>query len=667
MENNNKEVKTNELNTDVNNPTKVVPIEYTKEELDYRSELITMCSQARDDRESPHPEFDDMTYSQYYDTNKKADMSYITPKKNKVDKRIVTGYTREKDNTLLSALLSYNFQPDITVYDDTEMLVSNLGNHFEDMVKKSREIEQYSIIRPLMYRELIAQGDVFVEEIWQCIYFPDTKNENNWKPGDKIAKASFENAVRPRKLERASIKLHQGKNVYVGSFFQDDYSKQELIFTYELLPREVAQKIYGSWDRWNSVPDEVDNTVIIMDQGQTYYDWNLTRTNKKNVGILKIQLPFRNRYMIMINGVMMLPIEFPLTEISPDGETTIKHQVLEGINGCAYGKGQPAKTKVDQAVHDEFLRLMILREEQAGAPPMGSRGKRVLSPNIYNPGKITNNMKEGDLFPILPNGNALTTADFSMYQLIKTAMDEKTMNATFSGDEGTQQKTATQIVQDKQQQLLKLGLNFDSVKNLEKNLVWARIGNIIKNYARPVEKKANIESETIEELYRQFSMETTLPDGKKGIKIFKFTDKEFPKMRDQMKEEDKLTEDYGKPVQQVYFNAIEFMKYLKYRWIVNIVPTQETTDQMQGEIFKAHVRDAQALFGAESLNYEYAKERYAINIKEDPSRFFIDDGGASIMNMIANNSEMVGSPKGNVGGGGMKGMGSKPSLQPVRQ
>ena len=72
MENNNKEVKTNELNTDVNNPTKVVPIEYTKEELDYRSELITMCSQARDDRESSHPEFDDMTYSQYYDTNKKA-------------------------------------------------------------------------------------------------------------------------------------------------------------------------------------------------------------------------------------------------------------------------------------------------------------------------------------------------------------------------------------------------------------------------------------------------------------------------------------------------------------------------------------------------------------------------------------------------------------------
>lgn len=646
-------------------PKKRVLVQYTPEELKVRAELITLCNLARDDREAPHPEFDDMTYSQYYDTNKRADMSYIPPKKNKVDKRIVTGYTREKDNTLLSALLSYNFQPDITVYDSEEMIFPVLGNHFEDMVKKSREIEQYDLMRPLIYRELISQGDVFVEEIWQCLYFPDTENTNNWKPGDKIASAKFDNKVKPRKMERAAVKLHQGKNVYLGSFFQDDYSKQELVFTYELLPRSVAESIYGSWDRWESVPDEVDNTVIILDQGQTYFDWNLTKTTKDYIGVLKIQQKFKNRYMIMLNGVMMLPVNFPLTEISPDGEYTIKHQVLEGIVGCAYGKGQPSKTKVDQAVHDEFLRLMILREEQAGAPPMGYKGKRVLSPNIYNPGKITNNIKEGDLFPILPNNNALSTADFSMYQLIKTMIDDKTINATFSGDDAGGQKTATQIIQEKQQQLLKLGLNFDAVKNLEKTLVWARIGNLIKNYSRPVGKKANTDDKVIEELYRQFSMETTLADGKKGIKIFKFTDKPFPKVRDQMKEEDTMTEHYGKPTQIVYFNGPEFMKLLKYRWIVNIIPTQDVSDQIEGELFKGHIRDAKELFGPESINYEYAKERFAINIKEDPSRFFLDDGGAGIANMLANNAPVVGQGNnGMAGAGGFKM--APPKLQPVK-
>jgi hypothetical protein len=639
-------------------------VEYTSEELAYRSALITACNIARDDREAPHPEFDDMTYSQYYDTNKRADMSYIPPKKNKVDKRIVTGYTREKDNTLLSALLSYNFQPDITVYDTEEMIFPVLGNHFEDMVKKSREIEQYEIMRPLIYRELISQGDVFVEEIWQCVYFPDTENKNNWKPGDKIASAEFDNKVKPRKMERAAVKLHQGKNVYLGSFFQDDYSKQELVFTYELLPRSVAKAIYGKWDRWDCVPDEVDNTVIIMDQGQTYFDWNLTKTTKDYIGVLKIQQKFSNRFMLMLNGVMMLPINFPLSEISPDGEPTIKHQVLEGIVGCAYGKGQPSKTKVDQAVHDEFLRLMILREEQAGAPPMGYKGKRVLSPNIYNPGKITNNIKEGDLFPILPPSTGLSTADFSMYQLIKTMIDDKTMNATFSGDDQQGQKTATQIVQEKQQQLLKLGLNFDSVKNLEKTLVWARIGNLIKNYSKPVDSKANVENpdnKYIEQVYRQFSMESTLSDGKKGIKVFKFTDKQFPQVREQMKEEDALSDKYGKPTQVVYFNAPDFIQLLKYRWIVNIIPTQDLSDQIEGELFKTNLRDAKELFGPESINYEYAKERFAINIKEDPSRFFLDDGGAGVMGMLQGASGMVGGPNGGTGGGM-----TPQKLQPVK-
>lgn len=375
--------------------------------------------------------------------------------------------------------------------------------------------------------------------------------------------------------------------------------------------------------------------------------------------------------MIMINGVMMLPHNFPLTEISPDGDYTIQHQVLEGIVGCAYGKGQPSKTKVDQAVHDEFLRMMILREEQAGAPPMGFKGKRVLSPNIYSPGKITNNMKEGDLFPILPNNNGLQNADFSMYQLIKTMIDEKTINATFAGqDQPNKDVTLGQIQIEKQQQLLKLGLNFDAVKSLEKKLVWARIGNIIMNYSKPVDRKANVEEKTIDEVYRQFSIETTLANGKTGVKIFEFTDKEFPPLREHQQEEQELGEHYGKDVQKVYFNGPEFIRLLKYRWVVNIVPTQENSDQIERQMFVENFQQAKELFGPESLNYEYGKERFAIHIKEDPTKFFLDDGGAGVMQMLQANSGMVGNPSG--GGGspnvaGASGFNIKPpSLQPVK-
>lgn len=661
-----KDVK--QLNSSDTTPV-VVPVNYTQEEIKVRDELIKACTAARDERERPHAEFDEMTYSQYYDTNKRADLSYIPPKKNRDDKRIVTGITREKDSTLLSSLLAYNFKADITAYDDGEMIFPQLGNNMEDIVTKSRELEQWEKLRPLLYRELIAQGDVFWEDIWECVYTPEYKNEGNWKPGQPIASATFKKSLVPTKFERAAVKLHPGKNVYLSNFNEMDHKKQATVFTYEVIDRDVAESIYGTWDRWESVPYQVDNITIPGTDSSTgtYKDWNLLAVNKNQVGVLKIQQKFANRYMIMLNGVMMLPHNFPLSEISPDGECTIKHNVLEGIVGCAYGKGQPAKTKVDQAVHDEFLKLLIIGEEQSRKPPMGTRSKRVFDSSIFSAGKINNNIKEGDLFSILPPNSGLNNADFSMYNLIKEMIESKSINATFSGEKPQGQVTATQIASERQQQLLKLGLNFDAIKSLEKELCWARIGNLIMHYSKPIDKKANIENQTIENIYAQFSMESTLPDGKKGIKIFKFTDKVLPNVKDQMKEEDELSDYYQKPTQILYFNGPEFIKLLKYRWVINITPTQDTNDQIERELFVNSVETAQRIFGPTSLNYEYLKERYALNSKEDPSKFFLDDGGAGVMANLQ--SQMGVGTSGNGASGGAPVANSNviktPQLKPI--
>lgn len=625
----------------------IIAPDYTTEELEERAELIRAMCLARDNRESPHPEFDDMTYSQYYDSNKRADLAYIPPKKNKQDKRIVTGYTREKDTTLLSALLGYNFQPDITVYNNSELIIAELGNNMEDVVKKTREIEDWNTKRSLVYRELISQGDVFVEEIWEVQRIPDIENKNNWKPGMKIKDAQFEEKPVSRKFERAAVRLHQGKNVYLGDFWLDDYDQQSLVFTYEVMSRERAKSIYGTWDRWENVPYQVDNTVLLDNMGQTYNTWSLIAVQNNQVGVLKIQRPFCNSYQIMLNGVMMLPCDYPLSAISPDGKPTIKHAGLERINGCAYSKGQPAKTKVDQAVHDNFLRLMILREEQAGAPPMGYSGRRVLSSDIYTPGKINNNMKEGQLFPILPQTTGLNQADFSMYQLIKQQIEDKTINATYSGEAPDTKVTLGQLQMEKQQQLIKLGINFDAVKNLERTLVWGRIGNIILNYAKPLDSKvndSNPDNKVLENIYRTFSIETTLSNGQAGIKQFEFTDKPFPTVREQQQEEEQLGDYYGKPVQKVYFNSEAFMNLLKYRWIVNIVATQEDSDDIEREQFVGYVREAKEIFGPDAVNDSYAKEKYAIKIGEDPTKFFVPQEQLDQARMAAGQVDAMGKP-----------------------
>jgi len=618
---------------------------YSEEEKAERSALMHAMCIARDNREMPHPEFDGMSYSEYYDSNKRADLSYIPPKKNAADKRIVTGYTREKDTTLLSTLLGYNFQPDITVYNGSELIIAELGNNMEDVVKKTREIELWNVKRPLVYREMISQGDVFWEEMWECEYIKDFDNSGDWKPGQPIKDAKFEQKLKMRKSEMASIRMCQSKNVYLGNFWEDDFSKQELVFTYEIIPRSRAKAIYGTWDRWDCVPNSVTNVAPIMPDGVVYNSWSVTTVQEGYVGVVKIQQKYANHYQIMLNGVSMLPYNYPLLgTISPDGDYTIKHAGLEGMNGCAYSKGQPAKVKVDQAVHDTFLKLMILREEQAGAPPMGYKGKRVLSKDIYTPGKITNNMREGDLFPILPASTGLNNADFSMYQLIKQQIDDKTINATFSGESPDKQATLGQLQQEKQQQLIKLGINFDAVKNLERTMVWSRIGNVIMNYAKPTGDRVSPDGKKLENIYRTFSVETTLSNGQAGIKQFEFTDKPFPSIRDQQKEEKDMKEYYGKPVEKVYFNGPQFMTLLKYRWVVNIVPTQENSDNIERQEFVQNVREAKEIFGPEAVNDEYAKEKFAIKIGEDPTKFFVPQEQLDQARMMAGQVDSGGSP-----------------------
>jgi len=598
----------------------IKPPVYTEEEAKYRASLITKLCEARDEREKPHTEFDDMPYSLYYETNRKADLSYIPPKKNKDDKRIVTGITRNKDTNLLSTLLSYNFEPNITAYDDEEIIYAELGNHAEDIVKKSRELEQYEIKRQTIYRELISQGNIFVEEIWEDVFKPEFSNTNSWKVGAKIKDAKFEKKLTGKRFSRSAVKKHSGLNVYLGNFHEEIHENQPFIFTYEEIDRSLAENIYGKWDRWENVPKSVENIdPLLVDNMQK--EWSLGKVNENKVGVLKYQNPHTNNYMVMLNGVMVLPINFPLSEISQTGGYTIHNIAFEQIPNCAYGKGQPANTKVDQAVHDEFLKLLILGEEQARTPPMGTRAKKVFSSDIFSPAKITYNIKDGDLFPLLPQATALSNADFSMYQLIKENIESKTINATFSGEAPQRQTTAFQLNQEKQQQLLKLGVSFDSIKNLEKTLVWARIMNEIIHSASPKKVKEGLDGKA-EKIYRKFAVETTLADGRSGIKIFEWTDKSLPDIGSIKKEEDNLSEEYGKPVQKVYFNACRFLELLKYRWVVNIVATQEGNDELNRQMFSEKVAEAKQLF-PNRVNDEYVMERYAIHIKEDPERFFL--------------------------------------------
>lgn len=590
---------------------------YSDEERKHRKALIKRLCQMRDDREAPHPELDDMSYTQYYDSNRKKDLSYIPPKKNKQDVRIVTGTTREKDTTLLSTLLNMDLKPDVAAFDQDDLLISELGDNIADLVEKSRQIEDWEKKRPIIYRELISQGDVFVEELWVDEYRKIPLGDLNWDPvKDGASKMSF--TERLQKIDsKAMSRMISGRKVYLGDLSVEYAQDQDIIAVVNIYPRVRAEGMYGQWERWKYVPKSIDNTILPIETGDTYFDWNMVSNNDDQVVDVRIYDMRANRFMIMLNGVMMLPINYPMSAISPTGAHVIAQGKLEPISGFAYSKSQPAKTKVDQEVLDEVTKLMIEKTRQSFKPPMGNTTKKVFSNNIFLAGTMTNDIKERQLFPLL-DAQGVNAAEFNFYNTIRESINEKTTNDVYGGNDPAGDPTATEIIEQKQQQMLKLGSSVDGVVNLERTMTWNRIQTIIKNWTVAEDKNAEGVQEGV---MKSISVKATLSDGQSGMKMFRMTNDEFPNVRDQEQEEEEMSEKYNSPMRVIYLNPMR-LRNLKAKWFITINPTQKSNDKLSQLLFVQNIQTAQQIFGPESLNYDYLKQRYATLINEDYTKMF---------------------------------------------
>lgn len=599
--------------------------DYSADERTFRSQLIYELCLARDQRDRYHPELDMMTYVEYHESNRKKDLSFIPSKKNKDDVRIVTGTTREKDTTLLNAGLNMNLTPEITAFDDEDMVVNELGVNMSDLVSKSREIEEYSRIRGLIYREMISQGDVFVQELWTEDFRAMPVDDVKWNPNKDDVK-SFDIKRRVQKIfEGAKVRMVNGKKIYLGNIRCPYIEDQQMVAVLNVIPRAEAEAKYRNWERWQNVPYTVDTVTAFYDDGSTYKDWNLVTLNDRDkVAEIMIYWKQKNCFMIMLNGVMMLPIDYPLTAISPTGEIPMSQGKLEPISDFAYSKSQPSSTKIDQEVLDETLKLMIGKARQSYKPPMGTKGKKVYSPNIFMAGKITNEIGDGDLFPLLGNFAAgVTAADFQFYQMIKQNIDEKTTSPNFGGQNDQQDQTATETIEMKNQQMMQLGLFLDGLVNLEKRLVWNRIYTLLTHWTKKQDTSIDNVKQGIFDGYKTLSVGTTLESGQKGTKVFRFTaPHKRPHIRDHEQQEEDMSKMHGQPVRVVYLDP-EMLREIKYKWFIVITPAPKSNDKLSQLMYIQNLEQAMQIFGPESINMDYAKQRYASVIKEDYNKFFV--------------------------------------------
>ncbi len=579
----------------------VSPPELTPEELSERAFDLNKLYAISQVRESPHPQFDGMSYMKYNETNEMADISFIAPKKNKFDTRVTSGITHEKDSSILALVENFKFEPQVSIfYKDKEL--PELSTSATAWLRKTRELDHYDEKRKINYRNLIVQGTAFAQVKHEQIWVPNKVVTNTNGDYTDLDGIKWENMGYRQQFDGVTTNLVDGKKVFMEDFYQNDGRKQVGIYTVEYIPREMIESIWKNSPRWKNVPKKcAPNGTIgaMVTQGSIYSDWFFVTLDFDKVEVIQAIRPFENRYQIYLNGVPMLKAGFPLTEISPSGLSFIAKGDIDPMNMCAYSKGIPAKTKMDQALYDAINRIALIKFEQSAFPPSGNNSGRNLSPDIFMPSKITRNLRKEDI-SILTENVGLQNSDFNYIQMIKEQIDNKSITSLLENgmpQDGTM--TLGQYLDMQKRQLIKLGGIFDGVINWEKQIAHLTLMDCL--YHAPYQK-ANL------------SVKDTFEDGSKGLRVLRFKQNNVGTSADLHDEELQYQKETGQDVRYVDMDPMQLRAMINnpdYYFYYEIVPVDKNNDKVTQAFFVSMITQAANLFGIQSLKVQNLKQRYA--------------------------------------------------------
>lgn len=588
--------------------------DYSEDEREYVSALHKKLKEARDQRDQTYDEWDGMDYITHYEANEKAANTFIPPKKNREDTNFQSGTIRQKVFALLSALVNLNLSPDIETYDKEGLRIQALGNAMEDIFDKSAELDGDEEKKYLRHYELLKQGTVFVEEVW------DEKRKKV-----KKMKGKFKGKLKvdwDEKVEKAfahpSRNVIPGPNVYLGDMTKYDISDQPFIFTVDIKSYSEAKMIFGDWDRWQNVPRQLQKLDPQEKETVLSPNWRLLEMRENFVEIVRYQDKWNNEIAVLCNGVLMTPIGLPL----PYGfdEYTIAQQNLEPIHiKFAYGKSLVSRIRNKTALLDELLRLGVLKTQKSFIPPYLNLSGRILSSRVLMPGKISHGIPANSLIPINDKETqGVSNAELAMIKEIQESINSETTSPTFSGQQAKGSPTATEIIELQRQAKMVLGLTIFAVSTLEWKLSWLRLKNILNNWFSREDTMVDEVRGEIKSRYRNISVSKQIEGGGMGRRIIIPT-KEIPSSEAIKESEDILSEQQGMPVRLIFLNPDE-VNSAKLTWQISIRAKEKKSSEIEKLLFRAEMQDAM-MFGP-LLNMDYLSERFATVWNEDYQKLF---------------------------------------------
>lgn len=603
---------------------------YSADDEKYFSELKVRLETAKRQRERVYLEFGNLTYLQRYEQNRRKANTVLPDKKNEDDVIISTGTLEQKLEAVLSAVNNLNLSPEVRAYDENNTKISQAGQLMEDVLFSTAEMDEDEEKKLLRQKEMLIQGEVFVQEKWLQKFKKKKTLKSKFKGQFKDINWT-ERLV--KYFEGPSRDVKYGPNVYLGDITQFDHKSQPFWFEAYVDGYEQVKSIFGNWENWEYVPKTRTNvsntgdTVNSFGNGdasqQTVADkrWSLLEITDNQVEVIVYEDRWNDEFNIILNGVMMLPAGFPLSEISPNGEYTVEKQVFKVVDAhFAYGKGFIQSTEKTAELLDEMLKLSVLKTRKSFMPPYVNTSKRVISARVLQAGKITMGIPADALKAIGETSEGVTPSEFQLIKSLQDTIDKQTVSPQFEGQQGKSGTTATEVVELQKQARLTVGLVVFSCSMLEKKVGYLRLWNCLENWFEPMEKMV-ISDETISK-FRKTSRSMNVPNEGLGERQVIPVSGDVPSPEEIRTLENSDKETLGYPVQKIFVNADEMKNAIK-KWYIVVNPREKDTSDFQKSMFRQELADMTALmqFGAVP-NVDDLEDSFARIYNKDRSKVF---------------------------------------------
>lgn len=487
--------------------------DYSPAEVNYRNDILNKLQMSYNIRERSHSELNDKTYSEYYLINRQQDMAYNPPKKNPGDSRLVTGITHEKDNTIQQLIVDMNLQPQLEAYDQDDPEMKDWASFLTSLVKKSLKKEGFKKKFADYVRVNISQGNAFILE-QRTKKYETRKVPIGNAPSPYLQKFNTITEMTDEYCESVGV---PNTAVYLANLLEPELAKQEYVFVVLHMPTTSVAQMFKDFPRWESVPKTPTWTVPANTDG-LWGDYWLQQPAKDYTEVIVYMNKPNNECQWFLNGTMMYPIEekggkiigFPLTYFSPSGEYMLTKWNNERIPFFAYAKGIPTKNEVKEETANEFLRIATHKFRYSAFPSLGNNTDKIMPANIWDPSVIIPDVRGEDLSVLNPNGT-LTQPDFSFYEMIMNSIDETSISKSLEGS-NNQNVTATQYVDQKKENLKKLGITIDGTIEGLRDFFWLRLMNEMF-YIDQKKKIYSKDEQKLIEMYDSFLGED-MPNGR---------------------------------------------------------------------------------------------------------------------------------------------------------